>query len=631
MRSEDIFRRVLIKEVLRLAFADAVKLDNTSRQDNVHGEFGQAEDWDTYAPDIEQWLNNPANSPHIERIIQVLTVETPWAGNAGFQHAMIDYLRRQLIPDITVIAKDAAYIQDALSERLANAGLLPMFGFPTRVRTLYTRWPASNPWPPETGTVDRNLDLAISQFAPGSQTVKDKAVHTAVGVVELRPTGGKLDTQHGFNPPLTQGNDHPIGLCEHCLAVVPLPATIRPAEGGKEPVKQICPVCNHPDASLRSIDAREPKGFFTDLEPEDFDGQFEWNPRSTQPSLSINAASNGMASVANCAITALNDQIISVNDNGGKGGFDFQKARVYGNAKDGAYAVAVYETDKAPVASKEGSVGVSGDSYRIALLSRRRTDVLLVSITDWPKGVFANPTTVEGRAAWYSFAFWLRLAAGAHLDVDALELQAGFRSLPDAHYPVIGQAFLCDQLENGAGYCRFLSNSAEFQKLLAQGEQRTPGSIAAKWIDLEHGDECDTSCNLCLRDFHNLPYHGLLDWRLALDMVRIAHAPTATIDLVSPVGAASNTWAPLVSAANAPIPATMKRLGYGDPVQFANLSGYMKQNPRNKAITIVCHPLWQDDHPDWLAARADAKAKYPDYKVKPMNPFRLLRRPAEYV
>jgi hypothetical protein len=46
-----------------------------------------------------------------------------------------------------------------------------------------------------------------------------------------------------------------------------------------------------------------------------------------------------------------------------------------------------------------------GPTYRIALLSKRRTDVLLVSLKRWPPGVFADSTTVEGRAALYSFAF----------------------------------------------------------------------------------------------------------------------------------------------------------------------------------------------------------------------------------
>ena len=58
-----------------------------------------------------------------------------------------------------------------------------MFGFPTRVRYLFHKRPnAGNKWPPE-DVIDRPLDLAISQFAPGSESVKEALIHTAVGVV----------------------------------------------------------------------------------------------------------------------------------------------------------------------------------------------------------------------------------------------------------------------------------------------------------------------------------------------------------------------------------------------------------------------------------------------------------------
>ena len=215
-----------------------------------------------------------------------------------------------------------------------------MFGFPTRVRPLYTRWPRqAYPWPPKSGVVDRDLDLAISQFAPDSQTVKDKAVHTAVGVVALRPAGSIIRSEDGLYPPLPQGNPAPVGLCDNCHAVVPLQQLSRATQGNMQLAKQNCPVCNQ--IELRPLDVREPKGFFTDLDPQDFEGQFEWHPRSTQPSLSINT-SGGMTTtqVGNCSISALSDRILSVNDDGGKGGFDFRRAKVDNQIKPGAYAVA---------------------------------------------------------------------------------------------------------------------------------------------------------------------------------------------------------------------------------------------------------------------------------------------------
>jgi hypothetical protein len=483
-----------------------------------------------------------------------------------------------------------------------------MFGFPTRVRLLHTKWS-------DKGTIDRDLDTAISQFAPNSETVRDKAVHTSCGVVELRPTGNPknngVESKSGFAPAISEPNQS-LGLCSNCQAVVyPFTTLVSPNIGNPQVVE--CPVCKRQEPSLRCLDAREPKGFFTNLQPRDFDGRFEWQPRSTRPSISINSETTKPTPILNASISAFNDHILSVNENGNHGGFDFQAAKISNRFSDGAYAVS----------SATGSlVSTSGESYRIALLARRKTDILLVGISNWSTGIFADPKTIEGRAALYSLAFGLRVAAAAHLDVDVDELQAGFRSSVDATGRVIGEAFLCDSLENGAGYCRFLAQPAEFTKLLEQANPAVSGSIASLWEN--HGDHCDTSCNLCLRDYRNLAYHGLLDWRLALDMANILSDPNAIVDL-------NTHWQNVVRDPRGSIPATFKRLGYGDPISFGNLTGFVHQSRQRQTIRILRHPLWTDDHQDWKTAIADACVHYPTHTIESANPFIALRRPGDYI
>jgi len=604
MRSEPIFKRVFIKEVLRRAFIENnIHLENA--HDNVHGEFGSVAEWINCESAIITWLKEPENEPAIKDILNALKVQT---NVETTDSEFINYLRFDLVSEIREIVNDESYTQDALSERLANAGLLPMFGFPTRERSLYTRWPTSGyPWPPKHGVISRNLDLALSQFAPGSQTVKDKAVHTACGVVDLYHLGSQVKTGSGFTPPLPESNSKSLGLCSSCQAVVyphtPLKQTLSYEQ--ELPVDH-CPVCNQ--EALRCLDAREPKGFFTDLKPEDYDGQFEWQPYSTRPSLGI-AECQDYENIGNANIAAWNDQIIAVNDNGGVGGFEFGEAKYYGKNKPGAYAVKV---------GKDDIIKTYGRTHRVALLSRRKTDILLVNVKKWPQGVFADPTTIEGRAAWYSFAFWLRIAAGALLDIDALELQAGFRSLSGESQP-FGEAFLSDQLENGAGYCQFLAQPEEFQKLMEQANPSNKNSIAQKLL-AEHGNNCDTSCNLCLRDYQSLAYHGLLDWRLALDMAGLLMSDSAVINLDSP-------WKNL----EARISATLQRLGYKPPTMFGTLTGYVHKHPMRQIIQIVRHPLWKNEHPEWLEAEKIAETQYPDYEILAANPFIILRRPGDYV
>ena len=100
-----------------------------------------------------------------------------------------------------------------LSQRLAEHGLMPMFGFPTPVRCLYPRPPMrSQPWPPE-GAIDRDMRLAISEFAPGNEIVRDKLVYTPVGLAGFTPTG----RQPQVTPALGPTRD--VGLCDTCQAI----------------------------------------------------------------------------------------------------------------------------------------------------------------------------------------------------------------------------------------------------------------------------------------------------------------------------------------------------------------------------------------------------------------------------
>jgi hypothetical protein len=128
-----------------------------------------------------------------------------------------------------------------------------------------------------------------------------------------------------------------------------------------------------------------------------------------------------------------------------------------------------------------------------------------------------------------------------------------------------------------------------------------------------------------MRDYSNMMYHGLLDWRLALDMARVA-AGQNIIDLNSDWMSFPNPWqGPLTTS----VPMTMAKLHYNSPEAFGRLRGYV--NSDLKRIWIEVHPLWQDEHPEYQEALHDAQARYPRYEAGRLNPFRALRRPSDYV
>ncbi|PJF40107.1 MAG: DEAD/DEAH box helicase, partial [Phototrophicales bacterium] len=586
MDREMIFERVLYKEVLRLAF-EPIPIEYSG--DNVHGEFGTVDEWSSHRDEIQQWIDS--HQEDILNIIRVLSQQANWENDTQKHQDFLNKVVEELVPRIDEIANDNTFAQQSLSERLANAGLLPMFGFPTRVRRLYTRIPrkASHLW--EENYIDRNLDIAISQFAPGSEVIKDKEIHRSIGVAQFVPKGKNVETRAGFMPPMEQPN-YKIGICKNCRAIVPQTEATPP----QDEVQFIeCPVCGEKELLL--IDAREPRDFVTDEKPEDYDGQFDWRPRSTYPSLSFRVEDDGRI-IHNARVASTDDFIISINDNHGEGGFQFYEV-------NGIYSI---EKPK------------KGDPTRIALLSRRKTSVLLTAIQEWPKGVFADPITVEGRAAWYSFAFWLRTVAATILDIEPQEIQAGIRTYKNSENVITAETFIADTLENGAGYCGWLSTN--FEKVFEHIDLATKDSIGYQWLTSHQ--QCDSSCNQCLREYYNMPFHGLLDWRLALDMARLLFSVTTVVDLTSNWDSYPNPWQS--SSLCRSIATAMQKLGYEEDKE-----DWARVFIKNNYVLVETHPLWADDHPSYKKLAQKLRKKYPNTEIQRMNPFIAIRRPTEYL
>jgi len=319
---------------------------------------------------------------------------------------------------------------------------------------------------------------------------------------------------------------------------------------------------------------------------------------------------------SNLAVAAEATEVISINDNGGEGGFDFRRVTLQGTTGAGAYAVDPHFSEKS-----EGQ-----QTSRVALLSRRHTDVMIVDLAQWPVGVFANPKLVSGRAAWYSFAFMLRSAAASLLDVDIQELQAGIRTVETEGIPR-GQAFLCDSLENGAGYCRWLAAPENFAALLDRAANTTSGELASNWVLSDHATRCDTSCNQCLRDYYNMQYHGLLDWRLGLDMARLAAGFAAEPGFSADDGRPS-IWSNLVADASSPVARTLRQFGYE---YVADGSVPLFVSDHRQQVLVTKHPLWDDLHPILDSAVAAAVADYSGFNVVPMDVFIAVRRPGDFI
>lgn len=490
MRSIPILRRAFAAAVLTEAFRSVrMHVDGFDPGRSVHGEFGDVERWKddpSVSSHVASWLR--ANSAQVDRIAKALLLASE-VGDTGHDE-LVAWAVEDLTPLVSTIAADARVAP--LSEALAQAGLLPMFGFPTQVKTLYTRSPRIGQEP---NTLDRDGDIAVSEFAPGSEVVKDKAVHTAVGVVDFYQHANGVWGQ-GDDPlgPVTEA-----GLCSSCMGI-----TFDNGGG--------CPTCAASHPEFRRVSLVQPTAYRTSFKPRDYEQLSEPTARASQPRLSLPPAP-GMV-VSNALVRVANAEVIVTNDNNGamyRFGPAMDTWQGTSRQVPGLLDLGLLgDSERAKKAKLYATPEGAHDVQPVVLSARRRTDVLALGMNEFPPGLVVDPRTPAGRGAWASLGYLLRGAAVRWLDIGSDEVEVGV-------HPVVrdgavqGELFIADSLENGAGYAsRFgekldvlLDETATYAQTL-----RTHGT-----------NPCDSSCYQCLRDYSNRPWHPLLDWRLSADML----------------------------------------------------------------------------------------------------------------
>jgi ATP-dependent helicase YprA (DUF1998 family) len=588
LRRVEILQRMLAAEVLRRAFVQLdVDDEETDLGDNVHGQFGRVEVWPSVRERIKRWLET--STVEIGGVLDALLARTS-DELLALRATLLAYAQTTLIAEIDKAAAAVTPSLD-LSERLAELGLLPMFGFPTRSRYLFHRPLPKNayPWPPP-GVIDRDLEIAISEFAPGASVVKDKALHTAVGVASWEPYRGRIQA---VADPL--GPRETVSVCRMCLWLQP------GGSGGDE-----CPVCNEVAPLFQHLNVAQPLGFRTDFRPHDFEGSFEYTPRASIAKVSPDEAGMTGSEIANARLRCGRGSVYIINDNGGR---SFRFARPKWSGWGGLVSVDVVE-------NAGGARGLDlpepdMDAVEtVALGAVEVTDMLLIGLVQTPAEVSVDPLYVERRSAWYSLGFALREAAARRLDVLSGELQVGVRTRRVGEI-ALGEIYLADSLENGAGYATYLGAPVVFRQVL---------DSAREFIDeleRESHERCDSSCYDCLRDYNNMAYHALLDWRLGRDMLDLLE--TGHVDF----GRWRSIEAGLASSFAEQFGGALLALpGDVSAVQF------------EERIVLVSHPL--EPRGDTMSPRlavAHAEAEYLGFGAMSQKPiltsdtFNLLRRP----
>ncbi|MDX2517950.1 DEAD/DEAH box helicase [Streptomyces stelliscabiei] len=499
-----IFKRVFLGEVLRQAFAALAAGSTDEEADmtrNIHGQFGLSEDWSAHRAAVCQWVDT--HQQKIESAALALQASTPEPV------ASIDPMTciKELLDQVDKAAEGKTGHPD-LSQRLAESGLLPMFGFPTRARLLYTELPQQNfPWPPP-GAINRDLAVALSRFAPGAETPRDGRLQQSIGVVAFTPGGrSPKPAEEPFGP------ERMVAMCRRCAHIEPL---------NEDDVPTVCPACGASGRSYTAFPFREPAGFRAG-KARDYDGVREWGGGglSTRTAADLEKGAPRVDRDADdwLVVHCGSGDRYTINNNGGRM-FRFKKA---GSPWKGYYAV---ENPRA-VPDLETALGATEHTDMLFLGARAPLDPARGLRFDMAKSdqLYGFPDAYHGRrAAWYSLAALLRRAAAPMLDVQPEELLSGIHgSASSAVSPVL--AYLADSLENGAGFSTHLGSADRIGEFLGAVDaylQRLSG---------QHAANCSGSCYRCLRDYSNMRLHPLLDWRLARDLVGALRGRELSVDI----------------------------------------------------------------------------------------------------
>lgn len=479
----EIYRRVLAAEVLRRAFDHVRDIDSDfAPGNNVHGEFGAASAWSSHASTVSGFVDD--NRVEIESVASALASRSSIGATGSTAY---EWVRDVLLPSVSRIASEQFGDGD-LSARLSERGVLPMFGFPTRVRYLYTKRPRQSwPWPPP-GVIDRDLAIASSVFAPGSEIVKDGSVHRAIGFAAFKP--GPREVLPETEP---LGDVRPVAVCRAC-SFVSEKATDSPA----------CPACGAAD-EFSVMELSQPLGFRA-TPGSDFDGSFNWSARAMAARAQADLSQLATSTSHGPSVHAGPGQQFTINDNRGGSFRIFPDADGWGGwvsaeaVKDGLA--------KAIPGSEARQVAIGAIQETDLFFVAKARDVEGLALTLEPTtGAAGEPESLQGRrAAWYSLAFAIRRAAAPFLDVAPQEFNAGIFTGSTGNTA----AFIADSLENGAGYSTHLADGTTLLEFIQYVQAMGQG-----WSADRHSTNCSSSCYECLRDYGNMAYHALLDWRLA--------------------------------------------------------------------------------------------------------------------
>lgn len=511
---QSIMKRVIVKSILRKALDGLfdINLSDTA------GEMGKVSEWNNNKEKVENWIK----SNNIESIVKFYFGQF----NENDQIAkdiedITKWIGEDLVNKITKITQDYTNKETGLAQCLAESGLLPMYGLPSDVRDFYHGFDNGKG---AIRKIGRSLEMSLTEFAPGSEKMKDKGKYMVAGItapivvrddnlefyekdVDALSERYVVEFDHNINTSSLQFNITNIDEnCDRTISASKLNDTL--AQNGVG--NKVIVVSPHAYRSYyiknnfgRTIDNNDRRSAFSQASvfaKED-------NSQTTHEKIFGN-----VRIVAYGTDIKDHSYIWHINTNNNRFFYGKYQSLKYGPEGDNGTFI---------FCDSKGN-NINSEGFKVALGCRKATEMVKIQILDYNKDRLDlqvkhdRKESAALRAAFLSAAYLIQRVLADKLDVAPEEIEIS-EKLVEHQSPII---YLSDALPNGAGIVSYLyqrDNMVQLLKSIVNFETEFMKSLLAE----PHRKECLTSCQKCLKTFTNRGYHHVLDWRLGVGIINL--------------------------------------------------------------------------------------------------------------
>ena len=637
-----IMKRVVVKELLNKAYAD---LDyDYDLKDNC-GEFGRVGQWSTLTKQILiDWIAKSDNQKVIDDAVDYYFSQF----NNSIQDISSDisqikeWIKTKLVSSIDHSLEQEMDLNKGLAQALSELGFLPMYGMPSDVREFFHGTDYKN-GQKVVMSIDRSSELAISEYAPGSEKTKDKGVYRVEALtlpMDFRKDKYDSDSLMFYYDDDNDPDSEKDALKDRYIITYDKDIDFQNREGNITSIRPVDDLTTPARDLSRTLGKNQrliviPRAYRsnkvsgnngTPVENSDRSSSFVQCQIWAKDDITNGNIVQNVPNVPNVILSAYglnlssDAQIWHVNSNNNRffrGKYDYCDAPPYCNNTTLPNFTFFQQTNNMMSPLKPDAQ----NSFEIALGSRKPTEMISIELKECSDvlnlNIWETPPTKRSaiRAAFFSAAYLLQRVIADQLDVQPEEIEISEKLQKDKPYPII---YLSDALPNGAGIVSYLTKEGRLEKIIRDiVEFKTRFMESLK--DENHRNKCRTACQDCLLTYSNRGYHHVLDWRLGVGILRLMIDPNYDFGFTEKTRCQYPELEDLDELIVAAAKKANVELNDGEWVKQIRINSYEPGEDDIIINKLFYHPLWD-------ITKTIAKTSVPKgSKVELYNTFNLLR------